>query len=86
MSYQINLELVKKSRLNKGLTQQQMADMLGLDSKSSYSKRENGDTNFKSNEVPALAEILGLEIDFKNFFSKTLRKKKLSVKQKEAAK
>lgn len=44
-----------------------MADMLGLDSKSSYSKRENGDTNFKSNEVPALAEILGLEIDFKNF-------------------
>ncbi|GJI52132.1 helix-turn-helix transcriptional regulator [Lactiplantibacillus plantarum] len=68
MSYQINLELVKKSRLKQGLTQQQMADMLGIESKSNYSKRENGDTNFKSNEVPELAKILGLKIDFKNFY------------------
>ena len=45
-----------------------MADMLGIESKSNYSKRENDDTNFKSNEVPELAKILGLKIDFKNFY------------------
>ncbi|VDG33334.1 hypothetical protein [Lactobacillus plantarum subsp. plantarum] [Lactiplantibacillus mudanjiangensis] len=76
MDYEINLKLVKSRRIQKGLTQKQMADLLGLEGRSSYNKRENGEINFKSTEIPIISEALGIEIDFKNFFSKTLRKSK----------
>jgi len=74
MSYEVNLKLVKSKRNQKGFTQKQMAEILGLEGKSSYNKREKGEINFKSAEIPILSETLGIEIDFKNFFSKTLRK------------
>lgn len=62
MAYAIDLKLIKKLRSNKKLTLQDMADNLGLKSKSDYFKRENGDTKFKSTEMPILAKVLGVPI------------------------
>lgn len=74
MKYQVNIQLIKKQRLQKGLTLQQMADFLGIDSKANYYKREVGDTNFKSAELPVISEVLG--INFEKIFVKSLRKSK----------
>lgn len=72
MSYQIDLKLIKDQRIKKGFTLQQMAGRLGLDSKSNYYKRENGDTSFKSSELPVLSKVL--DIDMQHFFIKKVAK------------
>lgn len=58
MAYSINLSLIKEQRKKAKFTLQEMADTLGLKSKSDYFKRENGDTKFKSTELPILSKKL----------------------------
>lgn len=77
MKYRINTDLIKQHRLERGLTLQQMADALGIDSKANYYKRENGDTNFKSEELPIISKTLGIK--FEKIFVKSLRKSKQEV-------
>lgn len=77
MEYQVNIDLIKQARLSKGLTLQQMADRLGIGSKANYYKRESGDTNFKSSELPVISDVLGIK--FEKIFVKTLRKSKHEV-------
>lgn len=67
MSYQVNLKLIKEKRLEKGYTYEKTANLLGLESRSMYFKREAGETSFKNNELPVLADILG--IDLKKIFT-----------------
>lgn len=62
----INLELIKKTRKEKGLYIDNMAEKLGLTNGSMYWKRENGDYKFKAEEVMKLSEIL--EIPFEQLF------------------
>lgn len=82
MQYQLDLELIHEKRIEKGFTTQQMADFLGVKGKSSYSKRESGETGFKSVEIPVLSDILGIPIG--KIFVKTLRKSKHHL-EKEAS-
>lgn len=72
MAYKINLQLIKQKRLEKKLTLQEMAEALGLGSKSDYYKRESGDTRFKSTELPLLATKLGVPIN--SFFTPNVEK------------
>jgi transcriptional regulator with XRE-family HTH domain len=48
-------------RKEKGLSQERMADLLGLDT-SNYSRRENGDTKIKITEWEKKAQILNVPI------------------------
>lgn len=66
MPYSVNLSLIKKQRDKAKFTLQEMADSLGLKSKSDYFKRENGDTNFKITELPILSKKL--KIPMKKIF------------------
>ncbi|KRK40847.1 helix-turn-helix transcriptional regulator [Loigolactobacillus bifermentans] len=77
MQYQVNLKFIKEERLKRELTLQQMADKLGVKSKSDYFKRETGDTNFKPAELPVLAELFG--VDLEKIFVKSFRKSKQEV-------
>lgn len=72
MSYSVNLQLIRQLRLENNLTMEEMANHLGLKSKSDYFKRENGDTNFKSTELPILATVLHEPVD--SFFKKNVSK------------
>lgn len=72
MSYTVNLQLIKNARTAHKITVQEMAHALGLKNKSDYSKRENGDTKFKSTEIPMLSNVLGLPID--RFFNQKVDK------------
>lgn len=74
MKYQVNIKLIKQRRIEEGLTLKQMADALGIESKANYYKRENGDTKFKSSELPIISDVLN--IDYKKIFIKTLIKSK----------
>lgn len=59
---QIDLDLIRKTRRNKKLTQDEMAEALHL-SRVLYNRRERGDVNFKVSELPILAKKLGLSIE-----------------------
>ena len=72
MAYSINLSLIKGQRKKAKFTLQEMADTLGLKSKSDYFKRENGDTNFKSTELPILSKKL--KIPMKKIFKVNVEK------------
>lgn len=72
MNVTVNLSLIKSARENKGLTQQTMANRLGLKDKSKYSRRENGVYSFQLEELPMLAEIL--DIPYENFFNLNIAK------------
>lgn len=72
MNVAVNLSLIKSARESKGLTQQTMANKLGLNDKSKYSRRENGVYSFQLEELPMLAEVL--DIPYEKFFSLNVAK------------
>lgn len=72
MNYSFDLCLIREKRMSKGYSMQKMADLLGLESKSMYYKRETGNTQFKATEIPVLASLLDIPVE--KIFVKTLRK------------
>ena len=60
-----NKEL-KKARIDKDLTQVQMAKLTGMNI-ATYNRKENGILEFKESEIKKVAEILGLKVE-KLFF------------------
>lgn len=64
----MNTELIKESRIKKGLTQIELANKIGLKDGSSISKIEkNGSTSTKS--LQRLCEVL--DLDFSEVLSET---------------
>ncbi|HJA22436.1 MAG TPA: helix-turn-helix domain-containing protein [Candidatus Limosilactobacillus intestinipullorum] len=72
MSYTVNLRLIKSKREEYGYTLQEMAETLGLKTRSDYFKRENGDTRFKTVELPILSKKLHIPIN--DFFKSDVEK------------
>ncbi|WP_367333609.1 helix-turn-helix domain-containing protein [Limosilactobacillus sp.] len=72
MSYTVNLQLIKNKREEYGYTLQEMAETLGLKTRSDYFKRENGDTRFKTVELPILSKKLHIPIS--DFFKPNVEK------------
>lgn len=72
MAYTIDLRLIKSKREEYHYTMQDMADFLGLKTRADYFKRENGNTRFKSVELPILAKKLHTPIS--HFFNQKVDK------------
>ena len=62
MTTSLNLNFIKQRRKDLGLTQQQMAEAIGLATSEKYSRRENGKYKFQVNELPILAKKLRVSI------------------------
>ena len=58
---QIDLDLIRKTRRSKELTQDEMAEALNI-TRVLYNRRERGDVSFKVSELPILAKKLELSI------------------------
>lgn len=56
-------EKIKSLRLARGLTQQQLADKLNIN-RTTISNYENGNREPRLNELTAIADALGVSIDF----------------------
>lgn len=61
-------ELIKKLRIDKGYTQEYMAEKLGYKDKSGYNHLENGNVKLSLERAIKIAEIL--EVDPSIFFAK----------------
>lgn len=66
MTTSLNLNFIKQRRKDLGLTQQQMAEAIGLAASEKYSRRENGKYKFQVNELPILAKKL--KVPIKNLY------------------
>ena len=55
----VNTSEIKKTRLNKNISAQKMAEMLGLNSKVSYYNIENGETEPRITIILKMSKILG---------------------------
>ncbi|RNB73138.1 helix-turn-helix transcriptional regulator [Brevibacillus panacihumi] len=55
---EIDLAYIIQRRLERGLTQQEMAESLGFKHASSYLKYEKGEYEFKAGHLPILAKKL----------------------------
>lgn len=77
MDYVIDLQLIKSKRLEHGYTLEEMSTKLGFNSKSKYYRRENGEYKFQSEELPKVANILGIPLE--KIFIKTYLKSKQEV-------
>lgn len=78
--FEVDLELIKNTRHQRGYSLQDMADKMGFNNKTKYYRRENGEYNFKSEEIPLLSKILGISIS-KIFIQKV---SKIETKELEA--
>lgn len=58
----LDLELIRKRRLELKLTQQDMADRLKMGNKANYSRYESGKYSFDADMVPVLHEVLKVPI------------------------
>lgn len=56
-------ERLRELRKEKGLTCEAMAEALGLETKSAYSKKENGNTKFSLDDAKKVSSILGKSIE-----------------------
>ena len=64
---ELDLNAIKKHRIEQNKTLQDVADALNYKSASTYMKHEKGDHAFKANQLPTLAFILNCSI--MDFFS-----------------
>lgn len=70
--FQVNLILIKKKRIEKGYSLQEMAELIGFSDKVKYYRRETGEYNFKPEEIPLVAKTLGIPV--KKFFVQKVSK------------
>lgn len=56
---EINLQRIKAERIAAGISQQEMAKILGV-SRGAYWKRENGQTPIGAEELAKIAETVGI--------------------------
>lgn len=56
-------ERLRALRKEKGLTCEDMAEVLGLETKSAYSKKENGSTKFSLDDAKKVSSILNKSIE-----------------------
>lgn len=68
----LDLNFIKKRRIEIGKTLQEMADSLGMKNASTYMKYENGTYSFKADQLPLLAETLKCRIT--DFFNQNVAK------------
>lgn len=59
----LNLKRLKAERIAKGLTQEQMAHLMGWQSRTPYVKRENGYVPMGVDDLIKITQILGYSID-----------------------
>jgi hypothetical protein len=72
--YVVNLELIRKTRIEKGYSLQKMVNLIEILYKTKYYRREKGLVSFKPEEIPLIACIL--EIPLEQMFVKVSKKKK----------
>lgn len=70
--FEVNLDLIKKERLKKGYSLQEMAFNIGLNDKVKYYRRESGEYNFKAEEIPLICNSLGIPL--KKIFTQKVSK------------
>ncbi|MGG1880167.1 helix-turn-helix transcriptional regulator [Paenibacillus cisolokensis] len=59
----INYSKLKRLRLEKKISLQEMADALGLQTAGGYSRVESGENKLKAEHLPVLAEKFGLSLN-----------------------
>lgn len=73
---ELNLKRLKAERTANGLSQDEMAHLMGWKSRTPYAKRELGLVDIGANELIKMAKILGYEIDeIEIFFTNNVPKK-----------
>lgn len=55
----VDLQRLKAERIAKGLTQDEMAKLMGWNTRTPYAKRENGIVSIGADELIKMADILG---------------------------
>lgn len=63
----IDLELIKKLRVQRDYSLQEMAEKLGFKNASTYFKYESGEYSIKADMLPKIADVLDCKIE--NFFN-----------------
>lgn len=54
---------LRRARKEKGIPAQEMAELLGLQTKAAYYKKETGATKFTLDEARLVADMLGMPIE-----------------------
>lgn len=72
----IDYRRLKAERVAKGLSQEEMAKMMGWDSRTPWAKRENGLVSIGADELAKAAEVLGIPMsNLSIFFTADVPKK-----------
>ncbi|WP_195515887.1 helix-turn-helix domain-containing protein [Enterococcus dispar] len=66
----VDLQRLKAERIAKGLTQDEMAELMGWNTRTPYAKRENGIVSIGADELIKMAGILGFTTDNIGIFFK----------------
>ncbi|MCT1762815.1 MAG: helix-turn-helix transcriptional regulator [Staphylococcus epidermidis] len=64
----LNLKRLRAERIACGITQDEMAQMMGWKTRTPYAKRENGIVDIGANEFIKMAKILGYETNNLDIF------------------
>lgn len=59
----LNLKKIKEERIERGITQEAMAEKLGWKTRTPYAKRENGFVDIGADELQKIGEALGYNKD-----------------------
>lgn len=60
----LDLNKVREKRIEKGLSQKEIANLLGISNRTSYTRMENGLVQLKATDLEKIAQILGEPISY----------------------
>jgi len=70
----VNVDLIRKTRVKKGFSTEEMSKLLGYEAPNAYFRKEKGDRKFSVEDIAGISVILGLPIQ-KIFFENKVTEK-----------
>ncbi|QTD41946.1 helix-turn-helix transcriptional regulator [Sporosarcina sp. Te-1] len=64
----VNFELIRKTRIKKGISTEEMSSLLGYEAPNAYFRKEKGDRRFSVKDIVKISGLLGIPIQ-KLFFT-----------------
>lgn len=77
----VDIELIKATRIEKGITSEEMSKLMGYKGNNAYYRKENGDRKFSLEDVVNISKILDLPVQrifFNHLIAETETDKRVS--------
>ncbi|GEN83589.1 hypothetical protein SLU01_19010 [Sporosarcina luteola] len=75
----VNIELIRNTRIKRGISTEEMSNLLGYEAPNAYFRKEKGDRKFSVEDIAKVSDLLDIPIQELFFTNKVTEKVNMQV-------